>query len=233
MTDDEVIAIDVHSWKPALTARVIRLHELGLGVAGISNAIGRKKGIKSVRRHIERLGLERYSEEEQAAKIGVALRDGKFTSREVKSIMYRANMSMKVAWESAAMKRDAAAKRSPARVGQALFRSQVLRNYNGTCVISGSRQEEVVQAAHIIPFAVLPRHDVTNALALRADLHALYDLGLIAIDPTDMVVRVSVSVIDDEYSRYNGRRIEFGQVEHPPDRSCLRWHMTNRFARSQ
>ena len=221
-----------------MVAKVIKLHELGLGLGNISNVIGRndigrKNGIKAVRRCIERLGLERYSEEEQAARIGAGLRDGKFTSREVKVIMYRANMTMKVAWESAALKPLAPAAPSSARTGQAAFRAQVLRNYAGICAISGSQQSEVVQAAHIIPFSVLPRHDVANALALRADLHALYDLGLIAIDPAGMIVRVSPAVVDDEYARYDGRRIELRHVEHPPDRSCLRWHMTNRFNRSQ
>lgn len=233
MAEIETRNFAIKPWTAALTARVIRLHELGLGCAGISNAIGREKGPKAVRGHIERLGLERYSEEEQATKIGLGLRAGKFTSREVRSIMYRANMTMKVAWESAGLKPDAKSSRSLARVGQAAFRAQVLRNYAGTCAISGSQQSEVVQAAHIIPFSVLPRHDVANALALRADLHALYDIGLIAIDPAGMVVRVSPTVFDDEYARYDGRRLELRHVEHPPDPSCLRWHMTNRFARSQ
>lgn len=71
------------------------------------------------------------------------------------------------------------------RQGQSNFRNELLAAYGGQCALTGCRVEEVLQAAHIKGYL---GHDetnyVTNGLLLRADIHTLFDLGIIKIDRT-------------------------------------------------
>ncbi|WP_404482023.1 HNH endonuclease [Novosphingobium sp. BL-52-GroH] len=68
------------------------------------------------------------------------------------------------------------------RQGQRAFRQALLSAYQGRCAISGCDVEEVLEAAHIMPYMGEHTNAVTNGLLLRADLHTLFDLGLIMID---------------------------------------------------
>jgi hypothetical protein len=63
------------------------------------------------------------------------------------------------------------------RPKQARFRSAVLAAYQSTCLLTGERIPQVLEAAHIIP--VEHRGDDTrdNGLCLRSDIHSLYDTG--------------------------------------------------------
>jgi len=49
--------------------------------------------------------------------------------------------------------------------------------------VSGCTLMEIVEAAHIKPHAEQPDDDPANGLLLRADLHTLFDLHLIGIEP--------------------------------------------------
>ncbi len=53
--------------------------------------------------------------------------------------------------------------------------------FRGQCVITGCAVEHVLEAAHIVPYATLDEQDATKALLLRADLHVLFDRGLLSI----------------------------------------------------
>lgn len=76
------------------------------------------------------------------------------------------------------------------RRGQADFRDRLLRAYGGTCAVSRSTAEALLEAAHIVPHAVETNYTTTNGLVLRADIHTLFDLHLIAVDAEG---RVAVS----------------------------------------
>ncbi len=67
------------------------------------------------------------------------------------------------------------------RVGQAKFREQVMKRFGRVCVVSGCDVEQVLEAAHILPWAKSREHDVGAALLLRSDLHTLFDLGQLNI----------------------------------------------------
>lgn len=69
-----------------------------------------------------------------------------------------------------------------ARPQQARFRSELLEKFNSTCVISGAKCPAVLQAAHVIPVSSGGTDEVGNGLLLRADIHLLFDLGLMWID---------------------------------------------------
>jgi len=50
------------------------------------------------------------------------------------------------------------------------------------CVLTGEKCREVLQAAHLIPVAKEGYEQIENGILLRADLHLLFDAGLIWFD---------------------------------------------------
>jgi hypothetical protein len=68
------------------------------------------------------------------------------------------------------------------RRGQQEFRARLLGQFQGQCCITGCSAEEVLEAAHISPYSMNQDMGLSNGLILRADLHTLFDCGLLAID---------------------------------------------------
>lgn len=69
------------------------------------------------------------------------------------------------------------------RRGQAKFREALINAYEGRCAISGCNARDALEAAHITAFSASGNNAVTNGILLRADLHSLFDIGLIGIIP--------------------------------------------------
>jgi hypothetical protein len=68
------------------------------------------------------------------------------------------------------------------RQGQPAFRKTLMKAYEGRCAITGCTIPDVLEAAHISPYLGELTNHVTNGLLLRADMHTLFDRGLIKID---------------------------------------------------
>ncbi|WP_244554315.1 HNH endonuclease [Agrobacterium sp. DSM 25558] len=105
------------------------------------------------------------------------------------------------------------------RPEQAQFRAALIKQYKGRCVVSGCRVQQVLQAAHIIPFSenVALRNDIRNGLLLRSDLHALFDKLLLSIHPKTGLVELSPDLISSSYKTFQGR-----QVQHSASRVFLK-----------
>lgn len=88
------------------------------------------------------------------------------------------------------------------RLGQGSFRILVTDAYQRRCAITGEKTLPVLEAAHIRPYALDGRHEVSNGILLRSDLHTLFDRGYLGIDPEDLKLVVS-SRIKEQFS--NGR----------------------------
>jgi len=95
-----------------------------------------------------------------------------------------------------------------------IFREDVIKRYNETCVITGS-DISVCDVCHILPFAKCDdyeKYDVNNGLLLRKDLHSLFDKQEIKIDLDTCVIELSSRIIQNkkmsEYHRYNGIQID-------------------------
>lgn len=125
------------------------------------------------------------------------------------------------------------------RLGQGAFKASLLTAYAGTCAISGSKLTPVLEAAHIRAFSAGGRHDVTNGLLLRSDIHKLFDDGYLGVD-VDYRLRVSPRLRADSG---NGRALyekeERGEVialpvdpDSRPDAEALDWHLTHVFRRA-
>jgi hypothetical protein len=64
----------------------------------------------------------------------------------------------------------------------------------------------ILEAAHVTPYLGPPTNSVSNGLLLRADIHTLWDLRLIAIDPNSMTVSVNPGLHDPSYQALAGVR---------------------------
>ena len=68
------------------------------------------------------------------------------------------------------------------RQGQPAFRAALMDAYESRCAITGCTIKDVLEAAHISPYLGDHTNHVTNGLLLRADIHTLFDRGLIKVD---------------------------------------------------
>ena len=68
-----------------------------------------------------------------------------------------------------------------AREGQAKFRSDLLQIFGDRCAVTGCAVKPLLEAAHIEPYSEGQDHRLSNGLILRADIHTMFDKGLLAI----------------------------------------------------
>ena len=97
------------------------------------------------------------------------------------------------------------------RRGQVAFRKKLLAAYDGRCAITDCDAEPALEAAHIVPYLGPMTNDPTNGLLLRADVHTLFDLGLVAVETASMSVAVSPSIKGTTYGSLHGRSLRVPQ----------------------
>jgi hypothetical protein len=90
------------------------------------------------------------------------------------------------------------------RKGQAKFRAALISAYKGRCAVTGCDALDALEAAHIVPYKGQCTNHPQNGLLLRADLHSLFDLGLLAIDPKTMTVVLSQQLLGSDYRNLSG-----------------------------
>ena len=73
---------------------------------------------------------------------------------------------------------------SRARPGQVKFRREVLKAYGATCLLTGEKIADALEAAHIIGKEQSGADTVNNGFCLRADIHNLFDAGHIRVEPS-------------------------------------------------
>lgn len=113
------------------------------------------------------------------------------------------------------------------RRGQAKFRQDLIEAY-GQCLVTGCTYEPILEAAHIHPYSEGGNFSIKNGLLLRADIHTLFDLGLIAICTLDDAYRVITSELLDntEYFEYSKQPLLFPENSwYRPDKSVLEEHI--------
>ncbi|MEE8455696.1 MAG: HNH endonuclease signature motif containing protein [Limibaculum sp.] len=111
------------------------------------------------------------------------------------------------------------------RPEQSRFREAVLQAYNFRCAVTGNSALPALEAAHIRPVRENGSDLSKNGIALRADLHRLFDASLMAIDPATMVVHFAPDVAES-YRDAEGTQMR--SPEHTnamPDQTALddRW----------
>jgi putative restriction endonuclease len=93
------------------------------------------------------------------------------------------------------------------RRGQSKFRSALIAAYRGQCAITGCNAVDALEAAHISAYLGNQSDHVQNGLLLRADLHSLFDLGMLAIEPETMKVMLADGLAETSYADLAGRSI--------------------------
>ncbi|PPC78620.1 hypothetical protein C4K68_03680 [Pokkaliibacter plantistimulans] len=113
------------------------------------------------------------------------------------------------------------------RRGQKAFREGLLQAYRGRCAITGCDAEPVLEAAHIIPHAESQSYSISNGLLLRADLHTLFDLFYLSIDPETADV-VLAPQFQSSYPEIVGVHLRVPDVpEQLPSPTALKQHFLN------
>lgn len=97
-----------------------------------------------------------------------------------------------------------------ARQGHARFREETLLIWSDCCAVTGVKDRWALEAAHIKPHAEGGEMKPANGIALRADIHRLFDMDLIAINPKTLEVAVNEN-LTSSYTNYAGRQITLPQ----------------------
>lgn len=114
------------------------------------------------------------------------------------------------------------------RRGQPGFRSKLIAAYNGCCAVTGCDVVSALEAAHIKPYLGPASNHVSNGLLLRADIHTLFDLNLIGINPESLQVVLAEHLRETYYETLDAQELivpdDAAQV---PSRDALqqRWTM--------
>lgn len=112
------------------------------------------------------------------------------------------------------------------RRGQQEFREKLLVAYGGRCAITGCDAIEALEAAHIVPYQGDETNSVQNGLLLRCDMHSLFDLGLVGVQPETMVILISDKLRATVYREFLGAHLrEPVSSELRPSRTALQQHL--------
>lgn len=113
-----------------------------------------------------------------------------------------------------------------ARRGQGAFRKQLLQLYCQRCAVTQWDSQATLEAAHIVPVADDGTNDVTNGILLRSDVHTLFDLNCLAIDPECWQTVLSPSIQNTKYADLHGRKVILpASLADYPNRNKLYHHM--------
>lgn len=94
------------------------------------------------------------------------------------------------------------------RVGQGAFRRNLLATLGAVCVFTGPAPAAALEAAHLYSFAKSGEHHEYGGLLMRRDLHRLFDLGFIAINPRSLTMDVSPTLASyPMYSELDGKPV--------------------------
>jgi hypothetical protein len=80
-----------------------------------------------------------------------------------------------------------------------------LAAYGGRCTLTDCDIEDVLEAAHISPYSGPSSDHVCNGLLLRADIHTLFDCGLLAFEPMTRRVVLAGQLNKSDYAHLVGR----------------------------
>jgi hypothetical protein len=111
------------------------------------------------------------------------------------------------------------------RQGQSEFRQKLLNAYDRKCAITDCDVETAIEAAHIIPYQGTTTNHPANGLPLRADVHTLFDLHLISINPNSYEVIISPELVGTCYQQLSQKKLKMPKFEIAiPSQEALRKH---------
>jgi hypothetical protein len=108
-----------------------------------------------------------------------------------------------------------------------VLRDTLLRRVGDTCAITGSCPRELLESAHFVPFPSGNVNSPDNAMLLRSDLHTLWDLNLIGIEPTTRCIHIAPRLLETIYEKLAGHSLGLPRQPSAPLLEGLRerWRM--------
>ncbi|MFB9832713.1 HNH endonuclease [Actinoallomurus acaciae] len=92
------------------------------------------------------------------------------------------------------------------RVGQPAFREALLTTFGEVCAFTGPTPAPALEAAHLYSYATTGKHHRGGGLLLRRDVHRLFDLGLIAVNPKTHTLDVAATLAAyPHYAQFHGK----------------------------
>lgn len=111
------------------------------------------------------------------------------------------------------------------RQGQAEFRKKLLEAYDNCCCITDCDVNIALEAAHIVSYQGSDTNHISNGLLLRADIHTLFDLHQISVNPDSKEVVISSNLFNTCYAHLAGRLLKHPQDEaSQPSKEALKQH---------
>ncbi|MFB6831393.1 HNH endonuclease [Streptomyces hydrogenans] len=112
-----------------------------------------------------------------------------------------------------------------ARIGQPQFRERLLREQGEMCAVTGPAPACVLEAAHLYSYADSGEHHDFGGLLLRRDIHRLFDLGHLAIDPSTGLLDADSSLDAYlDYARLHGQKPAYELQEGHRAWLAEHWH---------
>lgn len=81
------------------------------------------------------------------------------------------------------------------RVGQGAFRKRLLADQDELCAFTGPAPAIALEAAHLYSYAQSGEHHEYGGLLLRRDIHRLFDVGEIAVDPATDTLDIGAGLL--------------------------------------
>lgn len=106
------------------------------------------------------------------------------------------------------------------RRGQQHFRDGLRERYGDCCLVTGAAVLAVLEAAHIKPYRGENDNHLENGLVLRSDIHTLFDLDLIGIEPDKLRVELHPALAN-EYGDLTGKTLACAR-DRQPSREALK-----------
>lgn len=111
------------------------------------------------------------------------------------------------------------------RQGQAEFRRKLLEAYDYKCAITRCDAEPALEASHIIPYKGKKTNNIANGLLLRADIHTLFDLHLLSIQPETYEIVLAPELIATSYKELTVQKLYLPKKQRSkPDQDALTRH---------
>jgi putative restriction endonuclease len=112
------------------------------------------------------------------------------------------------------------------RRGRPAFRAKLLEAYSHRCAVTGCDCPDALEAAHIIPYRGENTNHIQNGILLRSDIHTLFDLGKIGINPVTHKVIISDSLSETVYAGLEGKKLRLpSELGSKPNTEVLRKHV--------
>ncbi|WP_309895294.1 HNH endonuclease signature motif containing protein [Archangium sp.] len=109
------------------------------------------------------------------------------------------------------------------RRGQATFRRELRLRFGDTCVVTGCKLPDLLEAAHINPHRGDKDNHPSNGLLLRADIHTLFDLDLLGFEPATLQVSLHPKLRGMGYDHLAGTSLSCGSQLPSRDALESRW----------